>query len=112
MRTKHASSTASAVLMYRLDAGFTDAEWRTIFEHMHAARIETVLYVPTTYLTALSLWKRKSRGIIWFLERQTMSFAGYLRSKQVFQSYWKGLYREEEVIFAGLKGFVLKREEK
>jgi len=100
----------SLLLMYRLDAGFTDEEWRKIFESMSDAGIERVLYIPTTLLTLLSIWNRKRRELKWFLGKMPVSFAGYLRSKRVFQTFWAGLYREESLTLGGLKGFYLKKK--
>lgn len=105
---KYLANNKSAVLMYRLDAGFSNMEWRQIFESMFRAGISNIIYIPTTTLTLLSIWNRKSREIKWFLSRTPVSFAGYLRTKKVFQSFWKTFYTGKDMVFGGLKSFYLK----
>ena len=97
----------SVLVMYRLDAGFTDEEWKKIFNNIHSAHIEHILYIPTTCLTVFSIWNRKLREIQWLFSGRPISFCGYLRSKKTFQSYWKHLYSEKSMKFGGLTGFYL-----
>jgi hypothetical protein len=111
VREKYIKNNSATLLMYRLDAGFTNTEWREIFEKIHKSGIENIIYIPTTFLTMLSLWNRKYREIKWFLKNEEVSFAGHLRTKKTFQSFWSGLYSEKDMEFGGLKGFVLKRIE-
>jgi hypothetical protein len=99
----------SVLIIYRLDAGFTNEEWRKIFESIHNAGIKNVLYIPTGLLTLLSIWNRKKREIKWAMTRKPVSFAGHLRSKKKFQSFWRGLYGEEGLNPGGLQGFFLER---
>ena len=109
IKEKYFNDTKGAVLMYRLDAGFTDRQWRAIFVALHQAGIEHVIYIPTGFLTARSLGMRKWRTLRWRLGGQAVSFAGYLRTKRTFQGFWAGLYQEEVLDFAGLTGFFLSR---
>lgn len=100
----------SVLLMYRLDAGFTNDEWRLIFEKIFHAGITNIIYIPTGFLTALSWWNRKSREFRWLLKRIPVSFAGYLRSKKRFQTFWAPWYSEEVINFSGLNGFFLRKK--
>lgn len=102
---------SATLLVYRIDASFTDTEWRQIFENIYASGISNVVYIPTTLLSLLSVWNRKQRELLWFLKNNKISFAGHLRTKKTFQSFWAGLYGEEEYVFGGLKGFLLKKIE-
>lgn len=99
-----------ALLLYRLDAGFTNEEWQQIFKAIHRAGVENVIYLPTGFLTALSWWNRKSREIRWWLFRVPVSFAGHLRSKKCFQTFWALGYEDELLNFGGLSGFFLQKK--
>lgn len=109
---QYLEDSKSLVLMYRLDAGFDDMDWKKIFISMSDANISNIIYIPTTTLTLLSIWNRKSREFKWFLKRMPISFAGYLRTKMRFQSYWKTLFDEKEIVLGGLKSFCLSRKAK
>jgi hypothetical protein len=98
--------------MYRLDAGFTNKEWRKIIESVFDSGIERIIYIPTTLLTILSILNRKKRELEWYVKKEQVSFCGYLRTKKEFESFWSGLYDQEDLTFGGLKGFLLKRKEK
>lgn len=110
IKDKYIKDRQSVLLMYRLDAGFTDTEWEKIFEQIHKSGIENVIYIPTNLLTMLSLWNRKSRELKWLVKREPVSFAGYNRTRKTFQSYWSNLYTEKELKFGGLSSFFLKRK--
>lgn len=112
VKSHYLQGSASALLMYRLDAGFTNKEWREIFESIFSSGIERMIYIPTTLLTALSIFNRKKRELEWFVKKEQVSFCGYLRTKKEFESFWSGLYEQEVMVFGGLKGFFLKRKEK
>lgn len=112
IKNKYIQNSSNALLMYRLDAGFTNKEWREIFENIHKADVERVVYIPTTLLTAFSVFNRKKRELLWFIKKEPVSFAGYLRTKKEFENYWEGLYEKEDYTFGGLKGFYLKRVQK
>ncbi len=112
VKNTYLQNSSTALLMYRLDAGFTDAEWRNIFESMYEARVERIIYIPTTLLTAFSIFNRKKRELVWYLKNEPVSFAGFLRTKKEFEHYWEGLYEKEDYTFGGLKGFYLKRVQK
>lgn len=98
-------------LIYRIDASFTNAEWREIFSNMHTSGVENVLYIPTSCLTIMGLRNRLFRKIIWKIRSIPYAFSGYLRSKVVFTSFWEGKYAEEVVVCGGLKGFLLTRRD-
>lgn len=94
-------------IMYRIDASFSDAEWKKIFRRIHGGGIAAVLYIPTGTLTFLSVYNRKSREIGWFLRRIPAVFSGYIRTRKRFEEYWKNLYGTDERTLGGLKSFLL-----
>lgn len=112
VKNTYLQNSGATLLMYRLDAGFTDEEWRNIFEMVYESGVERIIYIPTTLLTAFSIFNRKKRELMWHLKKEEVSFAGYLRTKKEFESYWEELYEKEDNIFGGLKGFYLKRIKK
>ncbi len=112
VKNTYLQNSSTALLMYRLDAGFTDAEWRHIFETIYESGVERLIYIPTTLLTVFSIFNRKKREMVWHFKKEPVSFAGYLRTKKEFESYWEGLYIKEDVVFGGLKGFYLKKFQK
>lgn len=96
----------SICLMYRVDASFSDEEWKIIFKKMHEAKIQRILFIPSSFLSILSVCNRKWREFKWSTSKSTIVFSGYLRTKKKFQSYWKGLYSEKLYEFGGLKSFL------
>lgn len=104
-----ARQEGGVVLMYRVDPHFTDTEWRSVFERMHAAGIECIIFVPSTCLSVRSWLFRLRRRLRWFLSRTPVAFAGYVRTKTRFESFWAGLYVGDVREFGGLTGFVLRR---
>ena len=98
-------------LIYRLDASFTDAQWREVFQNLFNSGVQNILYIPTNFLTVLSFLTRMRQRLFWAVSRQPISFAGYLRTKKTFMSYWQSLYAETEMDFGGLGGFLLRKIE-
>lgn len=96
-------------LIYRIDASFTNEEWKKIFDNMYESGVQNVLYIPTSCLTIMGLRNRLFRKLIWKLKSIPYAFSGYLRTKTVFKNFWSGKYRDEEVVCGGLKGFLLTR---
>lgn len=96
----------SICIMYRVDASFDDTQWRGIFEKMSEAKIETVLFIPSSFLTILSIFNRKWREFKWKTSKTQVVFSGYLRTKMRFQSFWKGLYEATPHEFGGIKSFL------
>jgi hypothetical protein len=96
-------------LIYRIDASFTNEEWKKIFENMYDAGVQNVLYIPTSCLTVMGLRNRLLRKLVWKIKSIPYAFSGYLRTKVVFQSFWRGRYIDTEVVCGGLKGFLLTR---
>gem|GEM_PF-1768582 len=94
-------------LMYRLDAGFNDEEWKKIFRLLHEAGISRILFIPTGVLSILSIYNRKRRELVWFLKGVSTVFSGYLRTKKRFRQFWSPYYIEEEMLLGGLKAFYL-----
>lgn len=101
-------SKNSLCLMYRVDASFSDDEWQGIFQKMHDARIESILYIASSFLTILSICNRKWRELKWSRSKSYIVFSGYLRTKTRFLSYWNDLYIGTPYEFGGIKSFLLK----
>lgn len=97
-------------IMYRIDAGFSDEEWTQIFEKFSVAGIPRVLYIPTGMLTMLSTYNRISRQVKWFFEKTPAVLCGHVRTKKSFERFWSTYYAEENLVFGGLKGFLLTRK--
>jgi|CXWL01.1.fsa_nt_gi hypothetical protein len=97
----------SLVLIYRIDASFSDDDWRAIFSRMANNGVSSILVIPTGVLTIVSIYNRKKRELKWFLTRTKTIFCGYLRTKARFQQQWRGLYKEKGFVFGGLKSFYL-----
>lgn len=100
-------SESSVCLMYRVDASFSDSQWREIFLNLHKTKIKNIIFIPSSFLTLRSIYNRKSRELKWFLLQKPVAFSGFLRTKKTFESYWDGLYNEELYEFGGIKGFFL-----
>ncbi len=98
----------SVCIMYRVDASFSDDEWKNIFKKMHTAGVENILYIPSSFLTIMSILNRKWREFKWATAKSVVAFSGYLRTKKRFQSYWKSLYSGKPYEFGGIKSFLLK----
>jgi hypothetical protein len=97
-------------MIYRIDASFTDREWRVIFQNMYDSGVENVIYIPTTFLTIFSFFIRMKRRISWILSGKKFAFSGYVRTKRSFQGFWESLYTEEVVELGGVKSFYLKKK--
>lgn len=97
-------------LMYRIDAGFNDAEGRKMFQLLSSAGVQTILYIPTGTLTLLSIFNRKKRELLWFLRGIKKVLSGYVRTKTTFRSYWSAAYAEEELFLGGLRSFLLSKK--
>jgi hypothetical protein len=95
-------------LLYRVDPHFTDDEWKIIFSNMHNSGIKNILFIPCNYLTVKSIFQRFFRRVSLRLKGTKSVFSGYLRTREGFRFFWKGLYEEKEMDFGGLKGFLLK----
>lgn len=112
IKNNYLQHSETTLIMYRLDAGFTNEDWRKIFESISRSGVERIIYIPTTLLTAFSVFNRKKRELGWFIKNVPVSLAGHLRTKKEFESFWEGLYEKEDMIFGGLKGFYLKKIQK
>lgn len=97
-------------LIYRIDAGLSDDEWREIFKRMAAGGIARVLVIPTGTLTLLSVYNRTSRELQWRLRGVPVVWSGYVRTKKRFQEQWRDCYADIELQLGGLKGFLLARK--
>lgn len=105
--TQREDATTTLELIYRLDAQFSDSQWKEIFEKMHQAGVKNVLFIPTGFLTLRSLLSRIRQRIIWKMQNKQAVFSGYLRTKKTFVSYWDRHFSATEQVLAGMTGFWL-----
>ena len=96
-------------LMYRVDIGFSDNEWKNIFRNMWNAKIENILIVACGTLTARGLFNRIFQIIKWKFSATPLTFSGYLRTEKTLTDFWKHLYSFDDADCGGLRSFVLKR---
>lgn len=96
-------------LLYRVDIHLTNDEMKRVFERMHAAGIKNVLCIMCGYLTARGILHRFSQRLQWRMHGVKYTFAGYLRTKAAFESFWRQSYTSQEMEFGGLKSFLLTR---
>src|ERR1700684_2635311 len=69
------------VLVYRLDPHLTDAQWRAVFERLHAAGVQHVLFIVANFLTIRYLLRERTNSFRgWRLGIRT-SFAGHVRTR-------------------------------
>lgn len=99
-------------LLYRIDIGFSDDEFRKIFKNMHDSGIDNVLIIMCGRLTVLRLVNRffEWLGFVWKSGFKKRAFSGYLRTTNIFESFWSPLYTTKELDCGGLKSFLLKRK--
>lgn len=98
------------LIMYRIDASFSDGEWKSMLERVAEAGVRNVLVIPTGMLTWLSVYNRKSREVKWFFAQTPIVWSGYVRTKKRFQEFWQRLYTGEMRDLGGLKSFLLTRK--
>lgn len=91
----------SVLFLFRIDASFTDEQLQQIFEKMHAAGVENVIYVPNLFLTFKFLLYEKARAFLNRLFGRELTFAGYFRTKKRSRQFWRGLYEEEDLNLCG-----------
>ena len=108
--TARKDAETAVCLMYRLDAGFSDREWRDVFESLHQAGVTNILYIPTGFLTLRSLVSRLRLRLSWLLSGTRMVYAGHLRTKATFESYWQRHFTSTEHVLGGMTGFWLTRK--
>lgn len=99
-------------LLYRVDPHFTDVEWRAIFESLHGAGVHNILFIPCICLSVRAWFFRLFRRLLWFIHRTPVAFAGYVRTQKKFETFWKGLYEQEVGVYGGLRGFLLRIDNK
>jgi hypothetical protein len=97
------------VLIHRLDAHLTDAEWRQAFQRMYDSGVQAVLFIPTKFLTIKNMFKELSMRMRATLRGHSLSFAGYKRTQKSYEYSWTGLYDGPLINIGRLQGFLLKR---
>jgi hypothetical protein len=105
----HDDPERTALLMYRIDVHTTDKEWRKIFERIHAAGIQNIIFIPSSTLTWISFIKSLVRRLSWAVRGTPTVCVGFQRTTTTFRAFWSDLYSTEERVFGGLRGFILKK---
>jgi hypothetical protein len=80
------------VLLHRIDTEFTDDELRRIFARLREAGYRLVLVAPTGYLTARELVVEAGRRVATGTRVRRATSAGHVRTRAVYDTYWRGLY--------------------
>ena len=96
------------VLLNRLDSLFSNDQWRRIFRSMHSARIVHVLFISSYILNLKGIYNIQKRLYRLKLLRKPTVFIGWLRTLNVYQRFWQGLYEHEILRLGGLTSFLLK----
>lgn len=89
------------VLLFRIDANFTDDEHRKIFEKIYQARIMNLIYVPGLFLTVKFFIFEKLRFYLCKLLHKRIVFAGYFHTLLTSRKFWQCLYSEEKLNLCG-----------
>jgi hypothetical protein len=80
-------------LLNRVDTEFTDGEWRDIFERLHAGGHRHVLVLPTMFVSPPWLVREVARRVVGRTrDGREATFTGYVRSRTVYEGFWRGLY--------------------
>ncbi|MBI5715319.1 MAG: hypothetical protein HZC38_18130 [Chloroflexi bacterium] len=99
-------------LLNRVDTDLSDIHWQQVFANMASSGVDRVMVVATGFITLKTLvWETllHCRGL-W--HRRPITFAGYLRTKEMFKSLWLPHYEiEMEQPVGGLESFLLRRIE-
>jgi hypothetical protein len=97
-------------LLYRVDTELDDRQWKTTFTNMARSGIDYVLLVPSAFLTLKTFSQeliRRWRSLLW---GRRLTFSGYIRTKEVFRTFWTPYYVvEQERPIGSLTGFLLRR---
>lgn len=80
----------ATVLIYRVSTEFTSKEWKTIFDKMYHAGIESIIFVPAELLTFKTMFGEKTRKLINFLKGNPTTFCGWMYSKSEFLKMFRG----------------------
>jgi hypothetical protein len=96
-------------LLYRIDIDLSDQELFDMIRRMHEAGIENILIILCGRLTLRGLVNRLSQRFVWTLKGISYAFSGYLRTEKTFERAWQGLYVSKSLECAGLRSFLLKR---
>jgi hypothetical protein len=85
-------------LLNRISTEFDDMQLEEIFFNMFSSNIKYICLIPTELLNLKIALKEKSRYLINKMSKKKMSFAGYMRTKDSFESLWSKYYQIEEFI--------------
>lgn len=103
-----AFSEESLYLLYRVDTGLSDDQWRGVFGNMADSGVVRILMVATDFLNARALLRELVRRGRSQVLGTPLTFAGYLRSKSMFRDLWRPHYEAvAEHQIGGLTGFLL-----
>lgn len=97
------------VFIYRNEREFSDEDWRNMFCYMHEARVQKVFLGIMYMLTVSAFVQERARNMRRRFRGESVTFVGYLRSHEMFRSFWKGKYKEREIDFPNCRGLYLAR---
>ena len=98
-------------LLHRVDTELDDQRWKIVFGNMARSQVAQVFVLASGFLTAKTFARQSIRR--WrSLWGQPLTFAGYLRTKEMFKTLWSPYYVvEEEQVVGNLTGFFLRKRE-
>ena len=92
LRDELPSVSEAMTLLHRIDTEFTDEQLRRIFVRLREAGHPLVLVAPTGYLTARELVVEAGRRVATGTRLRRATAAGHVRTRAVYETYWRGLY--------------------
>jgi len=100
------------LMFYRVDTEFSDLQWKKIFKKMYDSNVLNILFAPNGFLTFKKILVQKLNQLKALIDRkQTLTFAGYLRTEDTLRSLWEFWYDvKAEFVTENMKCFWLKRK--
>jgi hypothetical protein len=80
-------------LLHRIDTEFTDDQLGRLFARLYDAGFGLVLVAPTGYLTARELVVEVGRRVATGARVRRATPAGHVRTRAVYDTYWRDLYK-------------------
>jgi hypothetical protein len=102
-----AGSQHSLVLMYRVDPYLSDKQWRELFRRMAACKVGQILFVPAQVLNLPYIGMLLFRFARTKINREALTFNGYIRSDKAFRSLWRDVYLCEEINLGNRRAYWL-----
>jgi hypothetical protein len=95
-------------LLHRIDTEFTNSELRQIFRRLNGAGHRVILFAASGFLGPRELAKEFARRLRAKANRDPLTFAGYLRTRSVYDTFWAPGYRlRREATVGGVRFLLL-----